>query len=397
MDYNELFTREYIPVHSDTPESAESILIAMGARNGNFDIEKFKATGAAEAAARMMENTIVHVDEHSPESIAYWAKYHMVKEIHGEHTPMDWDEYLSTHQMEAEFDPAQTFPQNLVKKWSSFVPASAFDPENKDRRYPLVFVLHGAGNTIYAIDSWGFVHSAAKRGWIVIAPSLECDSVIGEILEEAKKLYPVDPSRVYVTGFSYGSRNTNFLAASHPEWFAAAAPCGGFLKDPYRSMYPANFKRRPGPAEPWYTCNVNESFPNEMPVMSVIGNCDGHQFPVYDSEDPEGMAAALMWWGRRNHVEMPDLSEILALKGQTKTLAETLLGLPLKKDCGRVKTDRGTDFAIGDFKNTDGVTMIRVVCEDNVPHWPTPHLSELVLDFFAGFARDPETGTCIVL
>ena len=131
--------------------------------------------------------------------------------------------------------------------------------------------------------------------------------------------------------------------------------------------------------------------------MSVIGNCDGHQFPVYDSEGPEGMAAALMWWGRRNHVEMPDLSEILALKGQTKTLAETLLGLPLKKDCGRVETDRGTDFAMGDFKNTDGVTMIRVVCEDNVPHWPTPHLSELVLDFFAGFARDPETGTCIVL
>ena len=75
MDYNELFTREYIPVHSNTPESAESILIAMGARSGRFDIEKFKATGAAEAAARMMENTIVNVDEHSPASVAYWTKY----------------------------------------------------------------------------------------------------------------------------------------------------------------------------------------------------------------------------------------------------------------------------------------------------------------------------------
>ena len=54
MDYKELFTREYTPVHADVPESIESVLIAMGARNGHFDIEKFKQNGADEATARMM-------------------------------------------------------------------------------------------------------------------------------------------------------------------------------------------------------------------------------------------------------------------------------------------------------------------------------------------------------
>ncbi len=396
MDYNELFSREYTPAHATVPESAESVLKLMGARNGHFDIEKFKATGAAAACAEMMENTIVNVDEHSPESIAFWAKRGMVKEIHGEDKPMDWAGYLATHEMEAEFDPNNTFPQNLVKKWSSFVPVSAFDPANKDRKYPLVFVLHGAGNTIYAIDSWGFVTSAAAREWIVIAPSLECDVVIEEILKEAKELYPVDESRVYVAGFSYGSRNTNFLAAGHPEWFAAAAPCGGFIKNPYNGMYPMGFKRPAGPAEPWYACIPNEEFKHEMPIMSVIGNRDGFPFPVYDSPELDSMADALSWWGAKNRTAVPSKEEIVALKEQSQSFAERALGLPLAAGCGKVETDRGTDFAIGDFKDENGVVRMKVVCEDNHPHWPTPHLSEIVFDFFDQFARNPETGESIV-
>lgn len=396
MDYKELFTREYTPVHADVPESIESVLIAMGARNGHFDIEKFKQNGADEAAARMMENTVVNVDEHSPASVAFWAKRGMVKEFHGEDVPMDWDAYLSTHEMERPFDPENTYRQNLYKKWTSFVPVSAFLPENKDRKYPLVFVLHGAGNMVYVVDSWGFVDTAAKREWIVIAPSLECSDVIGEILKEAAALYPVDLSRVYVTGFSYGSRNTNFLAAEHPEWFAAAAPCGGFIKNPYKGMYPANMPVRPGPQEPWYCCTPNDVFFHEMPIMSVIGNRDGHPFPVYASEDRESMADALEYWGSVNHTCVPTLEEICSLETAEKSVAERLLGLPLRAGCGRVETDRGTDFAIGDFKDENGVTRIRVVCEDNQPHWPTPHLAELVFDFFDGFARDPETGKSIV-
>lgn len=401
MDYNELFTQPYTPAHANTPETAESVLILMGKRSGRFDIEKFKQTGAAAACAEMMENTIVNVDEHSPESVAFWAKKGLVKEFHGEDVPMDWENYIAAHPLENDFDPAETYPQNLVKKWTSFVPVSAFRPENKDRRYPLVFVLHGAGNTVYAIDSWGFCDTAAAREWIVIAPSLECDTVIGEILEEACTLYPVDRSRVYVAGFSYGSRNTNFLAASHPEWFAAAAPCGGFIKNPYRPMYPGilpqNMPKRKGPQEPWYTCVPNESFPYEMPIMSVIGNCDGHPFPMCDSEDLESMADALRYWGDKNRVKFPSLEEIETFRDAPKSLAEKQLGLPLETGCGTVETDRGTDFAIGDFKDADGVTRIRIVCEDNHPHWPTPHLSELLFDFFEGFRRDPKTGESVVV
>lgn len=391
MNYNELFEQMYVPAHSDVPESAESVLILMGARSGRFDIEKFKKTGAAAACAEMMENTIVNPDEHAPESVAFWAKKGMVKEFHGEDNKMDWEGYLRDHPTERPFDPENTFPQNLVKKWTSFVPVSAFDPANAGKKYPLLFVLHGAGNTVYAIDSWGFVNEAAKREWIVIVPSLECDVVIEEILKEAAELYPVDLSRVYVAGFSYGSRNTNWLMASHPDWFAAAAPCGGFMKDPHQPMYPAGMMQRKGPQEPAYACIAQDDFKEKAPIMTVMGDCDGHPFPMYDSEDLETMASGLSWWGKMNRTEVPGKEEILKLKDASKTAAEEILGLPLETGCGRVETDRGTDFAVASFRDDEGIVRMQVVCEKNVPHWPTPHLSELVLEFFSHFSRDPET------
>lgn len=40
-----------------------------------------------------MEPVLNKFDDHAPEVIAYWAKHGMVKEFHGESTPMDWELY----------------------------------------------------------------------------------------------------------------------------------------------------------------------------------------------------------------------------------------------------------------------------------------------------------------
>ncbi|MFR1358978.1 MAG: prolyl oligopeptidase family serine peptidase [Ruthenibacterium lactatiformans] len=57
----------------------------------------------------------------------------------------------------------------------------------------------------------GIPQEAARREWIVIAPSVELDDVLDEIAE-VKRLYPVDESRIYAAGFSYGGFMANFLA-----------------------------------------------------------------------------------------------------------------------------------------------------------------------------------------
>ena len=89
--------------------------------------------------------------------------------------------------------------------------------------------------------------------------------------------------------------------------------------------------------------------------------------------------------------------EALKKKFMSEPIAvvEKLLGLPLGANCGTMKTADGVEYAIGDFPSADGVTRVRVVCEENVPHWPTPELSRLVVEYFSHFERDPETGESV--
>lgn len=394
MNYNELYKREYSLDGGSHKSSVESLIRAMG--RPDMDMERFYRTGAGVGVARMMENTVINPDEHSPASVAFWAKRGMVKEFHGEDVPMDWEAYEAA--TGNHYDPSHAYPQNLVKKWTSFVPVSAYRPENAGRKYPLMFVLHGAGNTVYTIDGWGHVDAAAAREWIVVVPSIELEPVILEILDEAKGLYPVDERRIYVTGFSYGSMNTNILSLQHPEIFAAAAPCGGFLTD---GMFrPGRRPKREGVPEPTmeepmfvYDGSQSRAFEIKMPTMTVIGNKDGYQFPVSESPSRETMLNNLNFWLRINGA--PELSDAELATSAQGSLVEQLLGLPLKANCGTMKTADGVEYAIGDFPSTDGITRVRVVCEDNVPHWPTPELSRLVVEYFSHFERDPETGESI--
>lgn len=133
----------------------------------------------------MMEPVLDVPDERSPQVMAYWAKRGMVKEFHGYDEPTDWDDYEAKtgYRWKAE---EHRVIQNEHRIWTSFVPVSAFAPANRQKKYPVVFALHGACNNIFLVEGWGFVQEAARREWIVIIPSLELDEFVLDILEQAK-------------------------------------------------------------------------------------------------------------------------------------------------------------------------------------------------------------------
>ena len=60
------------------------------------------------------------------------------------------------------------------------------------------------------------------RGWNTIA-----DEVMS-MVEHTRSAFKGDPKRVYLTGLSRGGRGTWYLAAMHPEKFAAIAPIVGY-------------------------------------------------------------------------------------------------------------------------------------------------------------------------
>lgn len=113
-----------------------------------------------------------------------------------------------------------------------------FDPEKK---YPLVFFLHGAGERGEDLDiamRHGYMQKVRDEGaeypFIFIGPQCPhtkywacyTESLIA-FLEDMIVTLPVDEDRVYLTGLSMGGAGTWMLAMACPEKFAALAPvCG---------------------------------------------------------------------------------------------------------------------------------------------------------------------------
>ena len=361
--------------------------------NPEVDLEALKTGGYIEAVGRMMEPVLGQFDDRAPEVLAYWAKRGMVKEFHGDLSSMSWTEYEA--KTGYHWDVPENCRQNRFKRWNSFVPVSAFDPANRGRTYPVVIVLHGGFHPISIVDGWGFVQEAARREWIVIVPSLELDDILDEILAEAKTLYPVDESRIYVTGFSYGGFMSNFLGNKRPDVYAACAPCGAPLSNGFVEQAIG-----PEPQAPFDGVPRALAMQTYMPVFNAIGELDGHRFPVCHADESGGRMRNSMQelldginsWARVNHA--PEITEasVLALRdGAEATAEERVLGIPLAPGCGHTIVSDGVTNVLGDLKSDDGVVRVRLMCMRNMPHWPTPEMVHQIFEFFSHFSRDPAT------
>ena len=107
-----------------------------------------------------------------------------------------------------------------------------------EKRWPLILFLHGAG------ERGSDVRLVAKHGppkvdlattnfpFIVVSPQCPANKIWSNdlllaLLDEVETKYAVDTHRVYLTGLSMGGFGTWSLGLSHPEKFAAIAPCCG--------------------------------------------------------------------------------------------------------------------------------------------------------------------------
>lgn len=107
------------------------------------------------------------------------------------------------------------------------------------KRWPLVMFLHGSGESgedIEKVKMHGPPKMAANGKafpFILVSPQAAISGgwdidKLYRLMQEIKKNYRVDASRVYLTGLSMGGFGTFSLAMKYPQEFAAIAPvCGG--------------------------------------------------------------------------------------------------------------------------------------------------------------------------
>lgn len=112
---------------------------------------------------------------------------------------------------------------------------------DENKKYPLVFFLHGAGERGDDLDlasRHGYAKHMREEGaeypFIYVAPQCPdgkywgcfTESLIG-FLDYICEELPVDKDRIYLTGLSMGGTGTWMLAMAAPDRFAAIAPvCG---------------------------------------------------------------------------------------------------------------------------------------------------------------------------
>ena len=96
------------------------------------------------------------------------------------------------------------------------------------RRYPLMLVFHGGGDSAYATASLAeWPEIGQEEGFITVAVEMHmrvsADEVIS-LIDNLCKEYPIDEERIYATGFSMGGIKSWDLFQQHPERFACLLP-----------------------------------------------------------------------------------------------------------------------------------------------------------------------------
>jgi enterochelin esterase-like enzyme len=150
------------------------------------------------------------------------------------------------------------------RKYSIYLPA---DYERSNRRYPVLYLLHGAGDDQTGWVQYGEIQRIADRtildgkatAMIIVMPDANTgqrgyfNSISGDFLYEdfffqeliplIEKTYRVRTEKRYraVAGLSMGGGGTIIYALHHPEMFAAACPlsAGNGLQewDTFKEMY----------------------------------------------------------------------------------------------------------------------------------------------------------------
>lgn len=316
-------------------------------------------------------------------------------------------------------------------RWLLITPQELETEAVNGKRYPLVFVHHG-GSVPVPTDEFacGWPQLASRERIMVAMLQNTNWQNVARVLDRLIELYPVDTSRVYMTGESQGGYEVTSVLLRMPERLAAVAPCGN---DIWRDW--DNFNTRFTDKE--YR-HLKDTF---VPFMEIVGQFEASNFaPVNDwaprkdwgrpadtshtyvdprkddSADPTRIVGGHRPFsdqpappqGADRHEWMIErLNRRMDSLGCAPRDAATCIGYldhpdtELHHVTGFYGDEEQTLTYFGskhwriDIHNDRGLDAFRFVVVENAPHcWPVK-AADLAWDFFRQFHRDPRTGRIV--
>lgn len=278
------------------------------------------------------------------------------------------------------------------ERWLTMTPKCVFDAPQE--QIPLLVVMKEVRDasdfmTLTAFQFYNdFIEIAANGEYMMLFFALESpddNELLTELIAETKAAYPVDPSRIYLTGQSHNGYLALEFARRHPDVITAIAT----LND------------RHGFAAPAYSTDnvimddakIESLAQHDLPLINICGSIEN----IFQMATPGTQQYA-------NHVDAfrrrlkalrcPDRSaaEIEAARS-SRDLAVRANGIPC--DRSEVRYAMGTEVYICDLQNNEGRWHLRMVTVENLPHMISPVMAELSWSFLRRFARSPEDGAIL--
>lgn len=355
-----------------------------------FDADSYVES---ESFARIAENQELMRfadDEGCAEVLAYWRERGLIKQLHD--------------------------TQSVSTKWASFLPVSSLTQKN--RKYPLLFVMHGSGNPILLAETYGYTHIAAREELIVIIPEDETPDNMEKLFAYAREHYPVDWTQVYMVGYSLGGYMTQRHALRWPERFAAVGSGGMLFANGYAIGETQAGKYWEG--ETITPEMVQHAAQLRMPAIITMGeqevlgllpvtqdeprnawkeHLDEKEKARSGKEEPKSERIDLSarnkiqsinnWRIANGCAPIPE-NAVYKAAATSADIVEEKLGFPFERT--QVITREHRSHFVGDSVDANGESTFRVVGIARAPHWISQAQAELTWEFIRQFRVDPDTG-----
>ena len=280
---------------------------------------------------------------------------------------------LVTH-VEDRFADIQTANGEYLQTWYEYLPEEVLNGTAPAGTVPMILAWHGGGDDPRQfVEGQGLLELAGKERIVILAPEKEkiqpyfgtdvmtCQ-VAPLLLKYMLETYPaIDPSRIYVTGFSMGGLSTLQSMYAAPQMFAAAFPQSG----------------------------IRGGLPNE----EEASHFEGLQLPVFVSTSEYNMGYYATLGDNENFYAF--VSGMLELNHMDPLPEPDFDAYPI----AGFKADIYTEEIMNDdytrytwtICNDDGIPLVGVAYITSINHALYPQHAQMLWDFFKHYSRNQET------
>jgi len=258
-----------------------------------------------------------------------------------------------------------------LQTWFDYLPAEVVDGTAARGSVPLVLALHGGGDDPRQfVEEIGLLPLAGSERFAIVAPEHQSSmptlgASLPALVEYTLQKWPaLDPTRVYVTGYSLGGASTLRAINGKPSVFAAAVP-----------MAAAPYTGTPEEVKQFEKVDLPVMFTtSEFDLAGAFDQANGHIAANYQEQ----------------------LNLFLGYNGMPKIASFDFKGYPLsgfRADAmDRIRRNGEYDSYRWYINNAAGVPMVAVSYTSGLMHALYPEYGKIAWEFFRHYSRDRKSG-----